>query len=162
MHKIIATLLSIQDRVGQIIDSTNESFFEQLVDWWKRMLDYYTSIRSPQLIPNEWEIYDIDLWVGVGSELQKTRPCIIVSKNWFNKWDTVMIIPITSHKPHKKIWIVSVFISQELSNGLDNDSLIMIAKMREVSKSRIRSKRWIIAGKEYKKLKQWLQVYLWI
>lgn len=49
------------------------------------------------LSPNQFEIYWTDLDPTKGSEIQKTRPCVIVSPNELNHLlKTVMVIPMTS------------------------------------------------------------------
>ena len=43
-----------------------------------------------------YEIYLVKLNPTVGSEIQKTRPCIVVSPNEMNILKTVIIAPLTS------------------------------------------------------------------
>ena len=43
-----------------------------------------------------YEIYLVKLNPTVGSEIQKTRPCIVISPNEMNILKTVIIAPLTS------------------------------------------------------------------
>lgn len=46
---------------------------------------------------NQYEIYWIDLDPTKGSELKKTRPCVVISPNEMNHYiKTVIIAPLTS------------------------------------------------------------------
>lgn len=46
---------------------------------------------------NRFEVYLIDLNPTQGSEINKVRPCVIISPNQMNKWlSTVIIAPLTS------------------------------------------------------------------
>lgn len=45
----------------------------------------------------QFEIYWVDLNPTIGAEMQKIRPCVIVSPQELNKHlDTVIIVPVTS------------------------------------------------------------------
>ena len=45
---------------------------------------------------NRFEIYLVKLNPTVGSEIQKTRPCIVISPNEMNILKTIIIAPMTS------------------------------------------------------------------
>jgi len=67
---------------------------------------------------NQYEVYWIDLEPTKGSELQKTRPCVVISPNEMNhNINTIIIAPLTSTSKKypsrvevllegKKSWIV--------------------------------------------------------
>ena len=64
------------------------------------------------------EIYFAVLNPTVGSEIQKTRPVLIVSNNIANKYsELVTIVPITSQV--KKVYNFEVFIDKESQEFLD-------------------------------------------
>ncbi|MFT4204486.1 MAG: type II toxin-antitoxin system PemK/MazF family toxin [Chitinophagaceae bacterium] len=45
----------------------------------------------------QFEVYYVDLNPAVGAEIQKTRPCIVVSPTEVNNFlDTVIVVPLTS------------------------------------------------------------------
>lgn len=46
---------------------------------------------------SQFEVYWVDLNPTIGAEMQKTRPCVVVSPQELNEHlDTVIIVPITS------------------------------------------------------------------
>lgn len=47
-------------------------------------------------MPKQFEIYWVNLDPTIGAEIQKTRPCVIVSPNELNHLNTRLIAPITS------------------------------------------------------------------
>lgn len=78
-------------------------------------------------------IIEVSLDPTIGSEVKKTRPCIVVSPNEINDLlDTVMIVPLTSKK---KGLPTRVKISKTAS--LSKDSYAMLDQIRTISKSRI-------------------------
>ena len=47
---------------------------------------------------SQFEVYWVNLNPTIGAEMQKTRPCVVVSPQELNDHlDTVIIVPITSH-----------------------------------------------------------------
>lgn len=67
------------------------------LDWVKRAFYLNTTvINAKKRAVKRGCVYDCDLGVGVGSEMQKKRPCIVISNNGANKTSpNVIIIPIT-------------------------------------------------------------------
>ncbi|WP_287312027.1 type II toxin-antitoxin system PemK/MazF family toxin [Moorena sp. SIO1G6] len=50
-------------------------------------------------IPKQFEVYLVCLDPTIGSEIQKTRPCVIISPNEMNQYiKTVIIAPMTTAK----------------------------------------------------------------
>lgn len=45
---------------------------------------------------NRFEVYLVSLDPTLGSEIQKTRPCIVISPNEMHALDTVIIAPMTT------------------------------------------------------------------
>ena len=49
------------------------------------------------MVVNRFDVYLINLDPTVGSEIQKTRPCLIISPDEMNKYiRTVIVVPLTS------------------------------------------------------------------
>ena len=50
---------------------------------------------------NQYEIVLVNLDPTIGSEMKKTRPCVIISPNEMNKYlQTIVIAPMTSNSRH--------------------------------------------------------------
>jgi mRNA interferase MazF len=85
------------------------------------------------------EIYFAVLNPTVGSEIQKTRPVLIVSNDIANKYsELVTIVPITSQV--KKVYNFEVFMDKE-SSGLSKDSKAACHQIRTISKLRVTGKK---------------------
>ncbi len=67
------------------------------LDWVKRAFYLNTTVdNAKKRAVRRGCVYDCDLGVGVGNEMQKKRPCIVISNNGANKTSpNVIIIPIT-------------------------------------------------------------------
>jgi mRNA interferase MazF len=79
----------------------------------------------------------------VGSEIQKTRPCIIVSPNEMNILKTVIIAPLTSKDFD--------FVFRPKITFQDKNGLVLLDQIRTVDKSRLVRK---IGEVEEKKAKE--------
>lgn len=78
---------------------------------------------------NRFEIYLVKLNPTVGSEIQKTRPCIVVSPNEMNMLKTVIIAPMTSKGFD--------FIFRPSINFQEKDGLILLDQIRAIDKDRL-------------------------
>lgn len=68
----------------------------QLDAWSYRALELTIMERNVKQVPIRGDIWSLDLGINVGDEMDKIRPCIIVSYNTFNdKSNLCTIIPIT-------------------------------------------------------------------
>ena len=76
-----------------------------------------------------YEIYLVTLNPTVGSEIQKTRPCIIISPNEMNKLNTVIIAPLTSKGFD--------FVFRPKITFQDKDGLVLLDQIRTVDKKRL-------------------------
>jgi mRNA interferase MazF len=78
----------------------------------------------------QYSIVLINLDPKVGSEIQKTRPCIIVSPNEMNKYlNSIVISPITSSL---KVYPTRIPVKHH-----DKKGMIAIDQIRTVDKKRI-------------------------
>ena len=84
-----------------------------------------------------WKIYLVNLDPTVGSEQSKTRPVLVISNEDINSVLPVLtVIPITSFKEGRKIYINEVFINTKVS-GLKRDSIILCYQIRTIDKKRM-------------------------
>jgi len=101
----------------------------------------------------QYEVYWISLDPTQGSEIAKTRPCVVVSPDELNRsLRTVVIIPITS-TIKKYPWRVDCSVQNK--NGS-----IAADQIRVVDKTRLSSKIGSLSATEIKELKQTLQEML--
>ena len=76
-----------------------------------------------------YEIYLVKLNPTIGSEIQKTRPCIVISPNEINVLKTVIIAPMTSKGFD--------FIFRPKIKFEKKDGLVLLDQIRTVDKTRL-------------------------
>ncbi len=86
-----------------------------------------------------FEIYLVKLNPTVGSEIQKTRPCIIISPNEMNMLKTVIVAPMTSKGFD--------FVFRPKIKFEKKDGLVLLDQIRTVDKTRLVKKLGIVDKK---------------
>ena len=98
----------------------------------------------------QYQIVLINLDPTIGSEMKKTRPCVVISPNEMNKHlQTVIIAPMTSQS---KAYPTRVEIKHNKTKGW-----IVVDQIRTIDRLRIIKPLGILSGKEILKLKAVLQ-----
>lgn len=93
-----------------------------------------------------FEIYLVKLNPTIGSEIQKTRPCIIISPNEMNILKTVIIAPMTSKGFD--------FIFRPKIKFENKDGLILLDQIRTVDKTRLVKKLGVVDDTTSKKISE--------
>ena len=87
------------------------------------------------------DIVLVDLNPTRGSEIQKTRPCVIVSPDIINHNSrTVIVCAITHYDEQKAKSFFFVPVEADQTTGLSKKSLINTQQIRTIDKVRIREK----------------------
>ena len=95
---------------------------------------------------NQYQLIIVNLDPTVGSEIQKTRPCVIISPNEMNvNLNTVVIAPITSNL---RDYPTRVKVQIELK-----ESRIVVDQIRTIDKQRILKKIGQLSPSEKEVLK---------
>ncbi len=97
---------------------------------------------------NRFDIVLVKLNPTVGSEIQKTRPCIIISPNEMNVLKTIIIAPMTSKGFN---FIFRPKIKFENKNGL-----VLLDQIRAVDKTRVVKKIGTVEKKKSKEISKML------
>jgi mRNA interferase MazF len=98
------------------------------------------------MIVTQFEVFVVNLDPTIGSEIKKTRPCVIISPDEMNKYlDTVVIAPITSQS---KKYPTRIKISLE-----GNDNWVVIDQIRTIDKSRLTKRITLLNKKEIAAIK---------
>lgn len=94
----------------------------------------------------QYQIVLINLDPTTGSEIKKTRPCVIISPNEMNRFlQTVVIAPMTSQS---KAYPTRIEVNHDNKKGW-----IVLDQIRTVDKQRIIKILDKLTEKEYKKVK---------
>jgi mRNA interferase MazF len=79
---------------------------------------------------NRFEVYTVILDPTIGSEIKKTRPCVVISPDEMNRYiNTVIIAPMTTSKKKYKSRLNIKF------QGKDNQ--IVLDQIRSIDKQRL-------------------------
>ncbi len=82
-------------------------------------------------LPNRFEVWLVELDPVRGSEIAKTRPCVVVSPDVANRQlRTVLVAPLTSTVRHLPIRVATIFDGQPGEMAFD--------QLRAVDRSRLR------------------------
>ena len=94
----------------------------------------------------QYEIVLVNLDPTIGSEMQKTRPAVIISPNEMNKYlNTVVIAPMTSNS---KTYPTRVEVKHNKTKGW-----IVLDQIRTIDRQRITKKLDHLTEKEIEKVK---------
>jgi len=127
------------------------SLVSDFLNWFIEKLNLNFNSKSPNLKYKKWEVYFVNLWQNIWSELNKTRPCIIYSKKSFNSKNSVIIIPLKSFK-WKIIDKFQIKIEKDEKNKLIKDSICDIFHIKNISTKRIWLKKWEINLEKIKQI----------
>jgi len=97
----------------------------------------------------QYDIVIVNLNPTIGSEIQKTRPCLIISPNEMN-YSNLMVAPMTSTNKDYPTRI-----------KLKDDSFVVLDQIRTISIQRVIKKTEIkLSKKEIQKIKNTIKVML--
>ncbi|MBE2255910.1 MAG: type II toxin-antitoxin system PemK/MazF family toxin [Ignavibacteria bacterium] len=100
---------------------------------------------------NQKELYFADLEPIKGQEQGGIRPVLILSGNTLNKYSELVIICPLSTK--LKGYKGTIRLNKNITNGLKNNSEILVFQIRVISKSRILKKIGEISEEELRLVK---------
>lgn len=108
--------------------------------------------------PKRGEIYLVSLDPTIGSEINKTRPGLIISNNINNEFSqTLTVIPITSKV--SKVYPFEVFLSS-LKTGLGRDSKAKCNQIRTIDKKRLIKVLGKISSEKLREIEKALYLHL--
>lgn len=136
-------LNKILNLIEKIKDDIKLPIISDFLEWFYEKLNINFSKKYSEFIPSKWEIYFVNLWKNIWSELNKNRPCIVFSDYFFNKGDTIIIVPLKSYK-WKINKSINIFLKSNLTKWLEKDSLVDIMWIKQISKKRIWKLIWKI------------------
>jgi mRNA interferase MazF len=95
-----------------------------------------------EVIPERGEIWWVSLDPALGSEIRKTRPCIVVSVKVLNEWRrTVIVVPLSSSPKASPPILVAVTCEGRSAVAVSD-------QIRAVAKERLRSRLGALAEGE--------------
>ncbi len=109
-------------------------------------------------MPKRGEIWWVSFDPSIGTEIQKTRPAIVISNDIANeKGSRITVLPITSRIKHLPIVVI---LEADDKNGLNNQSLIRVPDVCTFDKSRFKSKIGTISEEKMNEVEEKLRIHL--
>ena len=119
-------------------EKINLSKVQHILDWTKTQL-YLDSIaeKAKNRIVHRGEVYQCNFGIGVGSEVQKDRPCLVIQGNVGNiNSSNVIVAPITH--TDKPIPSMAHIEQQQNEDGIIIlDGQVNLSNIQTVSKARL-------------------------
>jgi mRNA interferase MazF len=104
------------------------------------------------------DIYLVSLDPTIGSEINKTRPALIISNNINNQFsETVTVIPITSSM--RKTYPFETFLPSDES-GLSKNSKVKCNQIRTIDKKRLLKSLGKVSPEKLKEIETALLIHL--
>lgn len=107
--------------------------------------------------PRRGEIWIVALDPTKGSEIKKTRPCLVISRNDYNRAaQTVTVIPISSGEATYSLWQVQLGNDE----GLFKKSYLRLPQIRAAAKERFHKRIGKIRDALWLEIQEKLYFYL--
>lgn len=113
------------------------------------------------MFPLEGEVWEIGLDPTVGTEIQKTRPCVIVSGAGIQNLELRVVVPLTGWKQEsmaRRPWFVE--IEPDSLNGLEKKSAAGTHHVRSVSLERFVKRRGRLSADDMESIRASLKIVL--
>lgn len=108
--------------------------------------------------PKRGEIWWVEFDPSAGTEIQKTRPALVISNNIANeKGSKVTIMPLTSTV---REFPFTVIVEPSQENGLTNKSLVKVPDVCTFDKCRFGSKIGVLSAEKLNEIEKKLRLHL--
>jgi mRNA interferase MazF len=92
--------------------------------------------RQQVTLPKRGEIYLVNFDPTVGSEIQKTRPALILQNNISNQHSPITIVAALSSQFDAEIYPTEVLIKPP-EGGLSHPSVVLLNQIRSIDRQRL-------------------------
>jgi len=82
------------------------------------------------------EIWLVNFNPSIGSEIQKTRPCVVVNDNRLGRFGLKIVVPITEWKEHLQNYPWIIKVENNSTNGLSKLSAFECFQVKSFSTKR--------------------------
>ncbi|HCL4480353.1 TPA: type II toxin-antitoxin system PemK/MazF family toxin [Clostridium botulinum] len=120
------------------IEDTDKLKFEGLYAWCARAMELSIKERLCKVKPFRGEIWVCDFGVNVGSEIDKIRPCIVISPTDYNKISNVITVIPISHSEESFQSQVEIDEKKLVFNESSLNGMGKLEQITTVSKARFR------------------------
>jgi mRNA interferase MazF len=92
--------------------------------------------KSKVDFPRRGEVYLVNFDPTVGSEIQKTRPALILQNDSSNRYSPVTIVAAITSKADDELYPTEVLVKTP-EGGLTKDSVILLNQIRSIDRRRL-------------------------
>jgi mRNA interferase MazF len=151
-------LNKLSDLIEWLKSDINLPIISDFLEWFYEKLNLHFIKKMPNFIFNKWDIYFVNLWKNIGSELNKNRPCIVISEKKFNAWNSIVIIPLKSYKwKIKKKYQIMINLE-----SLKKKSVVDVLSLRQIDKKRINSFIWKVNKTDLDYIEHMITKVFWL
>lgn len=115
--------------------------FKKLGNWLEKQSSVFKSESDNRIFikPNfkRGQIIKVDFGVNMGSELSNTHFAIVLNSDDNNEVDNITVIPLTSKKGYKRLYIGNVLKDFEKDKKYSNEGYALITQITTISKRKI-------------------------
>lgn len=109
--------------------------------------------------PKRGEVYLVDFDPTVGSEIQKTRPALVLQNDVSNQYSPVTIVAAITSQFDQTLYPNEVLI-QAPEGGLTNNSVVLLNQIRSIDKKRLIKRLGTLTGETMEQVNQAIQISL--
>lgn len=154
----------IKSKINTYLNMTEEHLekFQRLYEWSATAFDLTVQEKMSKPIVREGDIFYCNLGFNVGSEIDKTRPCVVISTDIHNSTGTTYsVAPITNSGSE---FTYHVFVNEDIVEMKDPcdemvTGVIKVESSRAVSKARLGRKVGRLTSKGSLMVKKALLAY---
>lgn len=108
--------------------------------------------RAKKRFVKRGQVYKCELGVGIGSEMQKNRPCVIIQNNIGNyKSGNTIVAPIT-HDDSDYHFLVPINVQRDQNNKIVLDGRVNVSNICCVSKARLGDYITDLSSEDFRKV----------
>ena len=150
------------NKIWNLIDSIKNDItlpiISDFLEWFYEKINLHFNKNNPNIEISKWDIFFVELGKNIWSELSKQRPCLVISKNIYNKTNTVIIIPLKSYK-----WKIYSYTQVLIKHkNLKSKSVVDCLSIRQIDKKRINNYIWKIKKQDLLRIEKKLAKIFWI
>jgi len=102
--------------------------------------------------PQRGEIWLVQFDPTIGSEMQKTRPSVVVNENEIGRIGLRIVVPITGWQDRFAFWPWMINLPPHRDNGLDKSSGADTSQVKSISLQRFQTKLGFVQTSEIREI----------
>jgi len=109
--------------------------------------------------PKRGEVYLVNFEPTIGSEIQKTRPALILQNDVLNQYSPITIVAAITSKFEEPLYPTEVLIKAP-EGGLKYDSVALLNQIRSIDKQRLLKYMGILSSETMEQVDRAMQISL--